>query len=149
MKATNIFVRFLSLLDVALVLLGVLMIALTQAQLSSDVGTPPNGLPELPKVEFIYLYAGWEGPQKGRCFLLNENLEIGREIRTDTADDIEELLNTKSRPENRITPVVMLLFDENGWYSDWDAKRLAQIEQTWKTQVISIYNVQLSKNAKP
>lgn len=142
MRATSVFVRFLSLLDVALVLLGVLMIALTLAQLRSDAGdggSGKKGLAELANVRFVYLYAGWKGPQKGRCYLLKEDQTIGEEVSTDTAIDIKGLEPT----------AVLLLFDENGWYSDWPASRLASIEQTWNVKVIPVYNVPLPSGGKP
>lgn len=144
MRATSVFVRFLSLLDVSLVLLGVLMLALTQAQLRSSAG--PDGrqaesLPELAGLELICLYAGWEGSQKGRCFLLNSKGEVGREVRTDTSTDIEEVLGVSPQAKERKSQVVLLFFVSNGWYSDWPESRLSSIEKTWKVRVMPVYNV--------
>jgi len=147
-KATGVIVRFLSLLDVALILLGVLMITLMQAQLRSDAkqdNSSTDGLAELADVDFVYLYAGWQGAENGRCYLLSANREIGREVRTDTADDIQEVLTARKTQKERANQVVMLLFSDDGWYSAWDAKRLAGIEQTWKVKVMPVYNVRLSR----
>lgn len=148
MKATGVTGRFLSLLDVALILLGVLMITLMQAQLRSEAKqgrSSADGMAELADVDLVYLYAGWKGPENGRCYLLGANREVGREVRTDTADDIQEVLAARSAQKERANPVVLLLFSDDGWYSAWDAKRLAGIEQTWKVKVIPVYNVRLSR----
>ena len=148
MRATGVIVRFLSLLDVALILLGVLMIALMQAQLRSDVKrgqSPAGGLVELADVDFVYLYAGWKGPENGRCYQLGPNREIGREVRTDTAEDLKGILASRSAIRGRKNQVVMLLFSDDGWYSAWDAKRLNGIEQAWEVKVVPVYNVRLSR----
>jgi hypothetical protein len=152
MRATSVFVRFLSLLDVSLVLLGVLMLALTQAQLRSNAGADgprAESLPELAGIELICLYAGWEGPQKGRCFLLNAKGEVGREVRTDTSADIEEVLGMNTRSKERPSQVVLLFFAANGWYSDWPETRLSSIEKAWKIRVMPVYNVNPLIGAKP
>lgn len=146
MKATGVIVRFLSLLDVALILLGVLMIALTQAQLRSDPNqgkASADTMAALADVDFVYLYAGWKGNENGKCYLLGPNGEIGREVRTETADDIQDILKSRRTHKDQANHVVMLLFSEDGWYSAWDAKKLAGIEQTWKVKLIPIYNARL------
>lgn len=148
MKATGVIARFLSLLDIALILLGVLMITLMQAQLRSNAKqghSPADGMAELADVEFVYLLAGWKGAENGRCYLLSANREIGREVRTDTADDLQEVLAARRAQKERGNQVVMLLFSDEGWYSVWDAKRLAEIEQIWKVKVTPVYNVRLSR----
>jgi hypothetical protein len=147
-RATGVIVRFLSLLDVIILHLGVLMLALMHAQLRSDArrgGSPVGGMSELASVDFVYLYAGWKGPENGRCYLLSANREIGREVRTGTADDIQEVLTARRAQKERANQVVMLLFSDDGWYSAWDSKRLAGIEQTWRIKVIPVYNVRLSR----
>lgn len=148
MKATGVIVRFLSLLDVALILLGVLMIILLQSQFRSDTNkgsSSADGMAELADVDFVYLYAGWKGGENGRCYLLNANREIGREVRTDTPNDIQELLTARRTQTGRSNQVVILVFCDDGWYSAWDAKRLAAIEQTWKVKVVPVYNIRLSR----
>jgi len=143
-KATGVIARFLSLLDIALILLGVLMVILMQAQLHSGVKQGSNqvdGAPALADIDFIYVYAGWNGTENGRCYLLGDDRKIGQEIRTDTADDIQAVLSARKASNQ----VVMLLFSDEGWYSAWDGKRVAEIEQAWKIKVIPVYNVQLSR----
>ena len=152
MKATGVIVRFMSLLDVALILLGVLMITLTQAQMRSVAkqgNSSADGMAELADVDFVYLYAGWKGEENGRCYLLSANCQIGREVRTDTPDDIQEVLTARRTQKNRANQVVMLLFSDDGWYSAWDAKKLAAIEQAWQVKVIPVYNVRFSRQENP
>jgi hypothetical protein len=149
-RATGVIVRFLSLLDVALILLGVLMITLMQAQIRSDAKqghSSADAMAELAGVDLHYLYAGWKGMQNGRCYRLVANGEVGQEVRIDTADDIQEVL--ASRIKERPNHIVMLLFSDDGWYSAWDAMTLARIEQTWKVKVIPVYNVQLPVEENP
>lgn len=148
MKATGVLVRFLSLLDVALILLGVLMITLMQTQLRRDSKPEKpsaDGMANLANVDFIYLYAGWKGAENGRCYLLKADREIGQEIRTDTPDDIQEVLRARRTAMERSNQVVMLLFSDEAWDSAWDAKRLAGIEEAWKVKVLPVYNVRLSR----
>lgn len=144
MKATGVIGRFLSLLDVALILLGVLMIILMQAQLSSGVKQGTNqadGVSALADIDFIYVYAGWNGTENGRCYLLGADRKIGQELRTDSADDIQAVLSARKASNQ----VVMLLFADEGWFSAWDGRRVAEIEQAWKIKVIPVYNVRLSR----
>ncbi len=148
MRATGVIVRFLSLLDVFLVLFGVLMIALLHAQLQSaakETKTPTDALGEVADVDFIYLFAGWKGRESGRCYLLGPNREVLREVRTDSADDIREILAKRAADRERKNQLVMLLFSDDGWYSAWDAKKLDGIEQTWKVKVVPVYNVRLTR----
>jgi hypothetical protein len=136
------------LLDVALILLGVLMITLMQAQLRSYAkqgNFSADGMAELADIDFVYLYAGWKGEENGRVYEIRNNGEIAREVRTDTADDIQEVLTARRTQKERANQVVMLLFSDDGWYSAWDAKRLAGIEQTWKVKVMPVYNMRLSR----
>jgi hypothetical protein len=147
-KATGVIARFLSLLDVALILLGLLMIMLTQAQLRSKAksgSTSSDSIAALAGVDFIYLYAGWKGSENGRCYLLSANLTLEREVRTDTAADIQAILAARKGQKERSNPVVMLLFSEDGWYSAWSPERLSKIEQTWGIKVIPVYNVRLPR----
>jgi hypothetical protein len=146
MRASGVIVRFLSLLDVFLVLFGVLLIALLHAQLQSatnEAKTPTEALGEVADVDFIYLLAGWKGPESGKCYLLGPNREVLREVRTDTAADIREILASRAAGRERKNQLVMLLFSDDGWYSAWDPKKLEGIEQTWKVKVVPVYNVRL------
>jgi hypothetical protein len=148
MRATGVLVRFLSLLDVFLVLFGVMMISLLHAHLqgaAKESKTPTETLGEVADVDFVYLFAGWKGRESGRCYLLGPDREIVREVTTDTDDDIREILATRAADGGRKNQLVMLLFSDDGWYSAWDDKKLDGIEQTWKVKVVPVYNVRLSR----
>ncbi len=143
MRATGVIVRFLSLLDVALILLGMLLLMLTQAQLRAKGGkalTPgaAGGL----SVDLVYLYAGTQGAERGRIFLLNSDGKIGKELRTDTSDDFKQVLRGRGQQANR---VVMLVVSDKGFDSMWGADRLAALEKLWGVKVAPIYNVDLTK----
>jgi hypothetical protein len=146
MRATGVIVRFLSLLDVFLVLFGVMLIALLHAQVQSatqESKSTTNPLAEALDLDFIYLFAGWKGAESGRCYLVGSNREIGREVRTDTAEDIREILTSRAVDKERKNQLVLLLFSDDGWYSAWDAQKLQGIEETWKLKVVPVYNVRL------
>lgn len=142
MRATGVIVRFLSLLDVAFILLGVLMVILLHAEVRRTVGQSDGqtGLAALADVSFIYLYAGWRGEQDGRCYLLaSPDGEIEGEVRTDTDEDIQAIVKTR-RQKNH---VILLLFDSDGWFPSWTKEKLASLEETWKLKVVPVYNVRL------
>lgn len=147
MRATGVIARFLSLMDVGLILLGVLMVILMHADVRRRAAPieKPTGLAEVADVGFIYLYAGWQGEQNGRCYLLSSpNGGIEREVSTKTADDIKDILSKRERRNQ----VVMLLFSDDGWYSAWNPEKMAAIERTWNLKVIPIYNVRLPRLEK-
>jgi hypothetical protein len=149
MKATSIIARFISLVDVVLILLGVLLLVLLHAQVRSQIqrSKSEDKRDEIQKVaglDFLYFYVGWKGPEKDRCYFLDtSNLKLGREVRTDTADDLQLILKARNPKGERTNPVVLLLFSDEGWYSTWDSKRIAALEQTWKIKVVPVYNVRL------
>jgi len=148
MRATGVLVRFLSLLDVALILLGVLMIALMHAQVRSagkSGQSADGGLAEVADVNFVYLYAGWRGTENGKCFVLGPNREVGREIGTTSADDVRQLLASRPGESEPKNSVVMLLFSDDGWYSAWDAAKLVALETAWNVKVVPVYNVRLHR----
>jgi len=147
MKVTGVLVRFLSLLDVTLILLGVLMVTLMHAQIRTDKG-PLDRMAEWAGIEFVCLYAGW-GPENGRCYLLGPTREVRQEVRTDTEDDIKKILNDRRGQTKRSNPVVLLLFSDEGWYSAWTPERLEQIEKTWQVKVNPVYNVPLQRKEEP
>jgi hypothetical protein len=148
MRVTSIIARFISLVDVVLILLGVLLLVLLHAQVRTQVQRPKEDKrDEIQKVaglDFLYFYVGWKGPEKDRCYFLDtSNLKLGREVRTDTADDIQLILKARNPKGERTNPVALLLFSDEGWYSTWDSKRIAALEQTWKIKVVPVYNVRL------
>ena len=152
MRATGVLVRFLSLLDVALILLGVLMIALMHAQIDAPAKRDPRPAGEIAAVadvNFVYLFAGWrEHVDKGKFFLIGHNFEIGREISAETADDIRAILESQPGSQGRRNQVVMLLCDDDGWYNYLDAAKLRELEAVWDVNVVPISNVKLPQRGE-
>jgi hypothetical protein len=129
MKATGVLARLVPLLDVTLILLGLLMIVLTQAKMSPGEAT---SLTE-PQLDVIFLYAGWEGPRKGRVYQLGVDGVIGPEVRSETTADINKLKSSEGRK-----PAFVLVLDAEGWLSDWTAEKIRNIEQAWGIQLATI-----------
>jgi hypothetical protein len=145
-KATNVIGRFLSLLDVALILLGVLMIVLMHAQPRTPrppISPVDDGSDADKDVGVVFAYAGWKDDEAGRCFLLDDVWKIVREIRTNSSHDIQQILAERKPPSAHGEQVVLLLFSGDGWYSDWDEKKLAEIRMKWNVNVVPVYNVPL------
>jgi hypothetical protein len=138
MKATGIIARFVSLLDIALILLGLLMIVLTQAQLPTASRVAGDAVQAAADVDFLYLVAGSD-ERRGRVYVLESDGRLGDEVRTDNSSDIDRL-KSKSTKANQ---VFILLYSEDGWYAEWDDKRRAALDKAWNARVVHIYNVKL------
>ena len=148
MNTANVIVRFMSLLDVALVLLGVLMLALMQTSVSTPVPADKGQAKARSikdQVQFIYLFAGWEGDQNGLCYLLNEKMEIGRQVSMNSAADIESHL--KRNGIERSKAVAILVYEENGWFSEWKKERISEAEKIWDIKVIEVFDITISRNS--
>ena len=141
MKATGVIARFVSLLDIVLVLLGLLMIVLTQTQPQ----TPSQAADDLgaaaADVEFIYLVAGF-GPRQGRVYLLGPGGRPGKEIQTDNSEEIDRLRNMSPNSNQ----IFVLMYSKDGWFAEWDDARRAALDKAWKASVVHIYNVELPDN---
>jgi len=146
MRATGAIVRFLSLLDVALILLGMFLLMLAQAQIRSKPSKPsatvsgPGGV----AIDFLYLYAGTHGEERGRCFVLEADGKVGRELRTDVADEFKSVLRGRGMADSP-NRVVMLVVSDRGFDSMWGPERLAAMEKLWGVKVVPIYNVDPTK----
>ncbi len=122
MTATRVIARFVSLLDVVMILVGVLLIISLYADPcrrqdrsnaeANVVG--PKTLAEMANLEFIYLYAGWKDEQNGRCYVLTRDGKIGKEVSTTRPDDLQRIMKAR-RQKNQ---VILLLFSENGFTRD-------------------------------
>jgi hypothetical protein len=143
MRASGVIVRFLSLLDVALILLGFLMITLMQAQLRSSVTATTDEPAALANLGFVYLYVSEQEPDK--CRLLGPDREVLEEVRTDTPDDLRKLLSLRAGDRRRKNDVVVILFSQGAWTSSWTAERFAQLRRTWGVEVVPVYNVRLER----
>lgn len=144
MRSTGVITRFLSMLDVTLILLGFLMIVLMHSQLrKKSQADLPTTLASIADVDFVPLYAGWKGEQNGRCYLLDNAWEIDREVRTTTAQDFRRILEERRPSASTDNLVVLLLFSEDGWYSSWPEEKLNEMERTWGTRIVPVYNVRI------
>ena len=128
MKATGVLARLLSLLDITLILLGLLMIVLTQVSPGPTADNAVGG------PDVVYLFAGWDGSQAGKVFRLGEDWSIGREVRTDSDADFIKI-KAQGPGEGRR---YMLVFDSDGWYSCWPAGRTADVEKKWGVELTEL-----------
>lgn len=145
MNSSGVIVRFLSLLDVALILLGVLMLALMQTSVSSEQQTNASeskDVSAISQVNFIYLYAGWKGEQKGHCYLLGQDMKINRKVSTTSNEEIQAIIDER-QDTDKSTDVVMLLFDSDGWFASWPDSKINDLEDAWGVKVVPIYNVSI------
>lgn len=129
MKATGVVARFVPLLDVTLILLGLLMIVLTQAKMSPGGATSPIE----PQLDIVYLYAGWDGPRKGRVYRLGFDGSIGPEVRSENPAAINKLKGSDGR-----RPAFVLVIDADGWTSDWTAEKIRNLAQVWGVKLVTI-----------
>ena len=148
MNNANVIVRFMSLLDVALILLGVLMLALMQTAVPAPSKASERKVssePVLDQINFIYLFAGWKGEQNGRCFELNRNMDIGDEVSMRSDSHILKL-GERKRSGPSSPSIAMLVFEEDGWFPAWSSETIANAEKAWGIKVIPIYDVSISKS---
>ncbi len=146
MNIGNVVARFLPLLDVTLILLGLLMAALVITRPTIEPPPPPidDGLKET--LHFIYLYAGWFGQWKGKCYLIDTNAKkLGREISLENPQEFIDEINSRHWEPERT--VIVLLFDKNGWFAPWEEKlgKLRQALKPHKITVIPVYNFDFEK----
>lgn len=140
LRATGVIVRFIPLLDVAFILVGLLMILVAHAQArSKQPAAESKNLAQIAGLDFIYLYAGTAGTEQGRCYELNADKRIVREIRSDVNDDLERL---KAQRGSRKNPIVLLLISDKGFDSMWSDKKLQSMERTWNLKVVPVYGIQ-------
>ena len=145
MRATGVVSRFLPLLDVALILLGLLMIVMMQASLTDQESVTPDSEQSIESkagLDFIFLYAGWKDAQAGKCFLMEKDMRIGKEIRVDSKVDIDELALDSKRSKKTKNLIVFLSYSKLGWFDLWPPKRIAEIEKLWGITINQLYAVE-------
>ena len=145
MRATGVVSRFLPLLDVALLLLGLLMIVMMQASLTDQESVTPDSEQSIESkagLDFIFLYAGWKDAQAGKCFLMEKDMRIGKEIRVDSKVDIDELALDSKRSKKSKNLIVFLSYSKLGWFDLWPPKRIAEIEKLWGITINQLYAVE-------
>ena len=157
MRVTGVTSRFMALLDVTLILLGILMIALakTQEAAQADVrggseaagepasrddstgGSPSETLAAEALADFIFVYAGTGGTERGRCYLMDANRNRLREIRTDSDGDIRSVIESRSARSGE--PVVMLMISTQGFDWMWSPDRVHELSKVWGVGVVPVY----------
>ena len=145
MRATGVVSRFLPLLDVALLLLGLLMIVMMQASLTDQESVTPDSEQSIESkagLDFIFLYAGWKDAQAGKCFLMEKDMRIGKEIRVDSKVDIDELALDSKISKKTKNLIVFLSYSKLGWFDLWPPKRIAEIEKLWGITINQLYAVE-------
>lgn len=141
LRGTGVIVRFIPLLDVAFIMLGIMIVLMAQSQMRSKKPqqTSPmaaRSLAEQAGLDIIYLYAGTAGQELGRCYELGPHQELLREVRTEVPDDMNRLLAL--RPQ-RSTPLVVLLISDQGFDAIWSEKKLATMKKNWNLEIARIY----------
>jgi len=151
-RAAGVIARFLSLLDVTLILLGVLMLTLAQASLNKKGGGTTSGedkRPQSSNVNFIYVYVGGQAAEKGKLYLLKPDLKRGQEVSETNPQGIEAVKKLNKDSKKNGNQVVMLLFDDNSFHSDWPSERIDKLKKTWDVDIISIYEFKLEGKITP
>jgi hypothetical protein len=145
MGIRGVLVRFMPLLDVTIILLGVLMMPLMYTQLKAKK-TSTDAVKSIEAkyaIDHLYFYAGWKGDQNGKVLQINLDGTLGNEVATDRPDELRAILDQRKSSTKRDHPVVMLLFADDGWYAAWDDERLKRIEKAWGVRIAPVYNVRL------
>lgn len=150
-RASGVIVRFIPLLDVAFILLGMIIVLMAQAQIRSKKPATPRAAPPMPLAEqanldFIYLYAGTAGEELGRVYELGPNQELLREVRTEVGDDLNRLLALRAK---RGTPLVVLLISDRGFDAVWDERKLQGMKKAWGVEIARIYPFHRQPTSQP
>lgn len=149
LRGTGVIVRFIPLLDVAFIMLGIMIVLMAQSQIRSKKpkDTAPvaaRSLADQAGLDIIYLYAGTAGNELGRAYELGPQQELLREVRTEVPDDINRLLALRTK---RGTPLVVLLISDQGFDAVWSEKKLATMKKNWNLEIARIYPFRRSPGA--
>jgi len=143
MRVTGVIVRFLSLLDVTLCLLGILMLLFVQAQYR--VGKRPVqatvvSLSELP-TGFVPLYGGTYGDKEGRIFAIERDASgryhLGHEILV--GGEIDQLAKPLESQGKRVG--VLILLSDRGFDRYWTDDKIRELSRRWGREVLVARNV--------
>ncbi|MDO5581202.1 MAG: hypothetical protein Q4G69_08700 [Planctomycetia bacterium] len=162
MRYTNILARFLSLLDVAIMLVGLFVVLLALARFQDEQkkidaaekeqkdriermesASMVNTVLENSKMPIIMIEGDCRD-QNGQCFLLNKDYTRGREIAANHRGDIEDLIPSGS---NQI-PVVFFITKEGAWDTAWTDEKFANMEKTWKCKIVRVLNFRFPEPLK-
>lgn len=143
MRVTGVISRFLPLLDVVLLLLGLLMVVMMQASFTEkeETNSSSESIESSSGLSFIFLYAGWKDSEAGKCYLLEKNMAKGKEINTDTKQDIDQLITEFKRNGKGKNVVIFLAFSKAGWFDTWGEERIKEIEKKWEVKINRLNNV--------
>ena len=153
----SVICRFLSLLDIFLIMLGVLVISIASAQYQHEKEEQfAQTTAQLERLdndpELVYqrvlasqllrgmtlVYAETAtGANFDRCFLLDEDGKPTKEIPLVTSPHPSDI------PEISSGMTVVLLISGAGFDSKWTKKRIETIEKTFEVRVIPLYNIDL------
>ena len=157
MRVTQILARFLSLMDISLLLLGLFIVLLASARYAGESATQKEK--PLTTIESevaldttvrnfvesnlapILLYACCEGEYKNQCQLLEGDFIPGRVIDIESDRDIKELVEEK-KP---LHPIIILISKKNSWDSFWDEQKQKEIEKIWGHKIVRVLNVEFNR----
>ncbi|MBQ1455641.1 MAG: hypothetical protein IIZ25_07340 [Thermoguttaceae bacterium] len=163
MRISGVLARFLPLLDIAILLLGLFVVlsAIARQTERARSGSPDRAggrelssaedIPENPfitgaarrfvesQLAPIWIYACCDGEFRNRCRLMEDDFVPGRVIDIDSDRDIQELIEAR-KPRRT---VIFVMIEEGGFDRFWDERR-GDIEAVWNAPVVWIRNVRLS-----
>lgn len=144
MRVTGVIVRFLSLLDVTICLLGVLMLGLAATQFrmgNRPVMVTNVAMEELP-TQFVLLYGGTFDEREGRVFTLEfdrrtKTWKLGPEVQS--AMEIDKIADQLSVPKRDVQ--VMLLLSNRGFDRAWTREKIEELRKKWGFPIVVVPNV--------
>ena len=153
MDVSRVMARFLPLMDLSILLLGMFLIVLSiakfnefkslspvlTAEVTEESVTPPDLKKAILKetlntMEFLPIYGccnSANGRVAGHCYLLDPNLMPGKEIRMDAADDLQKIIKDSGFNEENL-PIICLVTGKGAWDAHWDANTIQNLESTWR-----------------
>ena len=151
MNISRVLARFLSLMDVTLLLLGFFIILVAAANLSQE-----NRRAQEKQTSHLSGESGWnfvkggrepiwlvaecEWPNRNKCFVLNNDLSLGGEVDQNSDADIRRL--TAPIEAQGVAPLVILV-SERGVHDKYWEDALDSIQQRWGYPVMRVRDVPL------
>ena len=144
MRANIVIGRFLSLLDVYIILIGFLLITLISTKIDESNKASKNDINnEKMSNEFIFIITGGKENEKGKCFTIDSKGKFRKELKTDTDDDILEIKNNNGKSNDPKRLIFLLFFPDKYWYPEWTPTKIANLEKTWGIKLHQVNNVNL------
>ncbi|MBO7725096.1 MAG: hypothetical protein J6S40_01380 [Thermoguttaceae bacterium] len=151
MNISRVLARFLSLMDVTLLLLGFFIILVAAANLSQENQRAKEKQTSRLSGESgwnfikggrepIWLFAECEWPNRNKCFVLNNDLSLGDEVDQNSDTDIRRL--TAPIEAQGVAPLIILVF-EKGVHDHYWSSSLETIEKKWGYPVMCAYDIPL------